>query len=143
MRALALTTLLALAAPAARAGNFDIDLGIFLGGHGRYQERRNDCVERRWEPGHYETVSREVCIPGHYESRYVPAVYQWRGDACGRRYRVMVRCGGYERFWVPARTEMVCEEVWVPGRWVYDRVDCCDRDCRDEHHNHSRIRVRR
>ena len=45
--------------------------------------------------GHWKTVRERV---------WIPPIYEWRRDACGRAYRVLVRHGHYR--WVTRR-------VWV------------------------------
>ena len=45
--------------------------------------------------------SRSVYVPGYYENRWIEPVYATRYDDCGVPYRVLVREGYYDRFWVP------------------------------------------
>ncbi|MGQ0612630.1 MAG: hypothetical protein ACT4PV_02610 [Planctomycetaceae bacterium] len=133
MRAILLCSILAAMAPAAQAGDWNFRFRIEdIFGNGRRQHRQHrqhrhqdECrqyrCERRYECGHYETVRREVVIPAEYRIVHVPAVYEWRYDRCGNAYRVLVRPACTREVLVrPERVEVVCEQVYVPGRWVYD-----------------------
>lgn len=79
MKLLALSTLLALAAPQADAG----DLGFRIGYHGKHvsisvnshpprRVQRHHC-DQVWVPVHYETVRYKVWVPAHYKRVWVPA----------------------------------------------------------------------
>jgi hypothetical protein len=120
----------ALAAPAA-AGDISIGFGysegrgvsIGFGYRDDKKHRHNDhghrkVEHRKWVPGHYETVHRKVFVPGRCEQVYRPAEYRWTHDHCGRRVRVLVRAAGYVTVERPGHYETVCEQVWVPGRYV-------------------------
>jgi hypothetical protein len=122
MRPILLLSLVgALSAPAA-AGDIAFGFGYRDGGRHRisvgfgYSEWGHR--HRTWVPGHYETVSRQVWVPGGCEQVWQPAEYGWRHDHCGRRMRVLVRPAGYVTVHTPGRYETVCEQVWVPGRYV-------------------------
>lgn len=56
---------------------------------------RRGCTPRRHVRGRWKTVRQRV---------WVPAVYEWRRDACGRYFRVIVRHGYWHwsrhRIWV-------------------------------------------
>ncbi|MCK6462126.1 MAG: hypothetical protein L6Q95_19760 [Planctomycetes bacterium] len=118
----------ALAAPAA-AGDVSIGFG-YSEGHGvsigfGYREKhrhhdhgRRHVEHRKWVPGHYETVHRQVYVPGWCEQVWQPAEYRWTRDHCGRRVRVLVRPAGYVTVERPGYYKTVCEQVWVPGRYV-------------------------
>jgi hypothetical protein len=126
MRTLTLATILSLAAPAANAGDFGFSILLGSRGHGHRHERRDEC-HRVYVPGRYETVEREVCVPGYWTVRHVSPRWEWRFDSCGHRTRVMVRAACTERVWVPPHREMRCERVYVPGFWRYDCHDSCHR----------------
>jgi hypothetical protein len=131
MRPILLLSLVgALSAPAA-AGDISIGFG-YSDGHGisvgfGYRDRDGDhhrghghrhVVNRKWVPGHYETVHRQVYVPGRCEQVWQPAEYRWTRDHCGRRVRVLVRKAGYVTVERPGYYKTVCEQVWVPGQYV-------------------------
>ncbi len=127
MKAILLCTMLAVAAPAAQAGDWSFRFRIedIFGGGRRQPRHQNEFrhyrCERRYESGRYETVRREVIIPAEYRTIVEPEVYEWRHDRSGNHYRVMVRPACTREVLVrPERVEVVCEQVYVPGRWVYD-----------------------
>ena len=126
MRPILLLSLVgALSAPAA-AGDVSFGFGFRDGGrHGvsvafgysnGHNHRRH--VNQKWVPGHYETVHRQVWVPGACEQVCQPAQYEWRHDHCGHRVRVLVRQAGYVTVQRPGHYDTVCEQVWVPGRYV-------------------------
>ena len=126
MRPILLLSLVgALSAPAA-AGDISFGFGFREGkgvsvafGYSEHKHRRHaPVVHRKWVPGHYETVHRQVWVPGACEQVWQPAQYEWRYDHCGRRVRVLVREAGYVTVERPGHYETVCEQVWVPGRYV-------------------------
>jgi len=55
----------------------------------------------------------EVLLPGHWDLRYVPAVYGWSRDGCGGRRWGVVAPAGHRHVWVPARYESQRRRVWV------------------------------
>lgn len=157
MKALVLASILGTVAPAASAGDWDIDFSVFFGRESRHDHRhdrrddhgrdrrddrrydrrrdhrdvrveviRHEC-ERIYVPGRYDTVRKQVCIPGYYTTRFVPALYEWRTDHCGRRIRVEIRPACHECVWVPERHEWRHERVFVPGYWTYRCSDPCHR----------------
>lgn len=115
----------ALSAPAA-AGDVSFGFGFREGrgvsvafGYSEHKHRhRAPVVHRKWVPGHYETVERQVYVPGTCEQVWQPAQYEWRYDHCGNRVRVLVRQAGYVHVERPGYYRTVCEQVWVPGRYV-------------------------
>lgn len=47
---------------------------------------------------------------GHYETRWVPPLYETRYDRCGRRHEVLIRDGYWEQVWVPHRCSAGCHD---------------------------------
>jgi hypothetical protein len=88
------------------------------GDHRHHGHRHVEVVHRKWVPGHYETVHRQVYVPGTCEQVWQPAEYRWTRDHCGRRVRVLVRAAGYVTVERPGYYTTVCEQVWIPGRYV-------------------------
>ena len=129
MKPLLITAILAAATTPTLAGGWSIGVGVDSDGDVRlgvgYRSHRPPIVQhhshRRWEPGHYDTVTRKVFVPATRERVYQAAVYEWRTDPFGIRYRVCVREAGYRTVYVPARWEHRSERVWHPGRWVIER----------------------
>jgi len=121
-----------LAAPAvARAGHddsfrFRLGFGIHAprpvevyGGaemrHGRPPMRHHRCD---YVPGHYETRTVEVWVPGCWREEWVPPVYReiyTRGGTCTR---ILVRPATLNRIWIPGRCELQTTSIWVPGFWA-------------------------
>lgn len=82
-----------------------------------YGSYRRCATGRAWIPGHYETRSHRVWVPGGFEHVWVPARYETRYDDCGRAVQVLV-CEGYsKRIRRRGRWETQARAVWVPGRW--------------------------
>lgn len=133
MKPILICSLLALAAPAADAGDFKFTI--------RFGDRHDDEHHCRmvYEPGRWETVHRRVYVGPVYETRWVPPRFEWRYEDCGNRVRVMVCSGRYERVLVcPGRWETVCERVYVPGRHVHDCDTPGHRHERRRHGRHDR-----
>jgi hypothetical protein len=137
MKALMITSMLALAAPVASAGDLQFDFGFGRTGRhskirvnvgyrddhrGHDQRRVHRDVHRHVhrdvhrDRGHWETVARRVWIPGHYDVVHRPAAYGYRYDACGARVRYVVRPACTERIWCRGRYETRHERVWVSSR---------------------------
>lgn len=74
-------------------------------------------ADREWIPSHYETISEQVFVPGREERVFVPAVYEWRHDSCGRPVQVLIRAAHYETRCSPGHFETVTRRVWVEGGW--------------------------
>lgn len=125
MRPILLLSLVgAISAPAA-AGDISIDFGFrsnrgvaIAFGYRDGHRRPAPVVHRRWVPGHYETVSKQVWVPGTCEQVWQPAQYEWRYDHCGRRIRVLVRPAGYVTVERPGYWQTVQQTVWVAGHYV-------------------------
>lgn len=116
----------ALLASTARADGLDVrvqhkhvSVGLSLGHAPRpvCPPRPIGYESREWIPGHYETVVENVWIPGCEERVWVPPVYEWRTDACGRPHKVLVRGGCHEVIRTPGRFEARERRVWVEGGW--------------------------
>jgi len=115
----------ALSVPAA-ADDFTFGFGYRGGGRisvgfGYSSEHRRVAarvVTRKWVPGHYEAVSRQVWVPGVCEQVWQPAEYGWAYDRCGRRVRVLVHPAGYVTVERPGHWTCVQETVWVAGHYV-------------------------
>ena len=97
-----------------------------------YRDRdRNDS---RWSigfslgTGHGRTA-RHVRTGGYIERRWVAPVYKTRWDGCGRKYRVVIREGYWEKIWVPYRR---------PIRRHRDCTSRCGAGC---HHVSPGIRI--
>lgn len=76
--------------------------------------------------GHYETRYERVWVPGEIRRVWVPPVYEWRYDSCGRRIRVVCQAGYYRNERCPGRYEQRAVRVWVPAqraRWDDRRAD--------------------
>lgn len=56
----------------------------------------------------YRSATHRVWVSGWWESVRVAAVYEWRYDACGRAYQVMVCPAHFRRVWHPGQWR--CEE---------------------------------
>jgi len=134
MKPLILTALLALAAPQAAAGdlsfgfgfghhdgNSDVRVRIGYRGAHRPHPRPRVHVRQVWVAGHYDTVNRQVWVPGYTRKVWQPALYGWRTE-CGMRIRYMIRAAGYTYITVPGHYETTTERVWVPGH--YETVRC-------------------
>ncbi len=136
-RILLITSLFALGAPTASAGDLDFLFRWKTNRQVRRVEPRHDhrheeiCNEhciRTYVPGRYETVTVRVLVPARHETIWEPDVYETRYDHCGRPYRVCVRKGYYRTVCTPAHYENRCERVLTPGHWVYD--------CNTRNHRH-------
>jgi hypothetical protein len=97
-----------------------VSVGFSTGFHGGYHRGYGHhghvvVVDRCWVPGHYQTVARQVWVPGCVERVYVEPVYDTCVDPYGNVTRVMVRAGYYRNVEVGGRFETVYEQVWVPG----------------------------
>ncbi|MHC4971822.1 MAG: hypothetical protein ACYTG3_05785 [Planctomycetota bacterium] len=137
MKALALASLLALAAPAADAGDvgFRIDFGIQHKGvrvrvgvgkpargvkHApapapRPKYRHRHRQRRVWVPGHYEIVRTKVWVPAYTHKVRRPAEYGYRRDRCGFRVRYVVRPAHWETIHVAGHWDYRSQKVWRPG----------------------------
>ena len=94
-----------------------IRVGVVLGD-------RDEHPGMRWVDGYYTTQPQQVLVsPGHYETRYTPAVTQVQRDWYGRLITVVVRPAGYAQVWVPACYQTQSVQVWVPGHWERIPVD--------------------
>lgn len=98
-----------------RGASFSASYGQF-GRRYRGQDHGQRRVDRR---GCYETRYENVWVPGYEKRVWVPAVYEWRYDPCGRRTRVLVCAGYYRTECVPGRYERRARQVWVPARRGY------------------------
>jgi hypothetical protein len=115
---------LALAAGAAEAQGFGLtfkkDLGHGAAIHFTLGDYCKPAPHRRsvhWVPGHYETVERDVWVPGTCEKVWIEPCYETRYDACGRPYRVLVKPGHWTTVETPGHFETRCVQVWVEGCW--------------------------
>lgn len=131
---------LALAPLASAQRAVEVDLGVRARGAyatldlslGRRGARRNvrrsapgysrravtTCAPRRvYVPGHYQTVTRRVWVPGQLREEYVPATYETRLDPCGRPYNALIRAAHYRTVQDPGYWEDRGQRVWVPARW--------------------------
>jgi len=70
---------------------------------------------RCWVPGHFETVCREVFVPGCERRVYVDPVYDTCTDPCGNVTRTIIREGYFKVVRDAGHFETVCSQVWVPG----------------------------
>jgi len=63
----------------------------------------------RYDRGHHRGIDHRRC--GYYKKVWIPPRYIYRYDACGRRYRVLIKPGCYRRVWVakcPHRRAFLC-----------------------------------
>jgi hypothetical protein len=114
------------AAPAAaHADGFRFEFGVFGPAPGPVEVRGphhgHPRHAVRYVPGHYETRTVAVQVPGFWREDWVPAVYREYHTRKGHLRRVVIRPATIVRVWVPARTEYRTESVWVPGYYVDGR----------------------
>ena len=90
--------------------------------------------------GYYETRYERVWVPGEVRRVWVPPVYEWRYDSCGRRVRVVCQAGYYRNERSPGYYERQAVRVWVPAQ----RACVDDRRTRRRVHRvtHTRGRLR-
>ncbi|GMU92549.1 MAG: hypothetical protein AMXMBFR4_16070 [Candidatus Hydrogenedentota bacterium] len=88
-------------------GGVVVHTGPVVHNHGPY------CC---WVPPHYTTIARQVFVPGHWETKYIPPVYD-RIYFNGRMHVKLVSEARYERVWIPAYWTTVYDQVYVPGCW--------------------------
>lgn len=126
--ALSFTAAALLSAPYAEAQGFSISLGkktkhggialAYSTGFPRCAPPPVHCPPPRvWVPGHYETRCEQVFVPGTQQQVWVPAVFEWRYDSCGRAYQVCVQAGHYRTVCSPGHYESRTVQVWVDGSW--------------------------
>jgi hypothetical protein len=77
-------------------GNRDRNYGR---GH-RRSHGRDRSRSRSHSPAYLVT---RCCSGGYYTTRWVIPVYDTRYDGCGNSFRILIRVGGYQRQFVPAR----------------------------------------
>ncbi len=148
MKPLLITAILAAATTPAMAGDWrigvgfdsdgDVRLGVGYKSHRHRHRVVHHHTHRRWVPGHWDTVTDKVRVPATRERVYQPAVYEWRTDPFGVRYRVCVREAGYRTVYVPARWEYRTRKVWHPGEWVTIRHPRGQRVHHYRHYRHHR-----
>ncbi|MCB9879879.1 MAG: hypothetical protein H6835_19990 [Planctomycetes bacterium] len=63
--------------------------------------------------GHWETITEQVLVPGHWEQQHVPPSYGWIYSGCGHRHWGLIDRGGCRNVWIPDRWETRCRQVWV------------------------------
>ncbi|MBK7877377.1 MAG: hypothetical protein IPJ77_16845 [Planctomycetes bacterium] len=123
---LPIAALTALIAPEANAQGIELRFGKKTkhGGFGlTYSTGRPACAPapcpppRVWVPGHFETRCQQVFVPGASQQVWVPPVYEWRYDSCGRAYQVCVQAGFWRTVCSPGRYETREVQVWVDGHW--------------------------
>lgn len=80
------------------------------------------CTPRGCEPirrpvrqhGYWKTVCEPVLVrAGYWDRQYVPAVYGWRYDSCGRRYWGVIESACYKKVWIEPCYEDRHRRVWV------------------------------
>ena len=87
---------------------------------GRYETRIEQVLV---ESGHYEWRTERVQVsPGHYEMHYTLPVEEITYDSNGNAHKVVVKPGGTEKVWIPARYEERKVKIWVPARYESRRV---------------------
>ncbi len=88
----------------------------------------------RFIGGHHERRWVKHFVPGRYETRVRPAVYETRYDCACREYiRVLVKPAVRYKVWIPGYHERRLRRVWVPGRWV-----CVEQVCAPHRDHHGR-----
>ena len=94
----------------------------------------------RGSRGHYETRYERVWVPGEVRRVWVPPVYEWSYDSCGRRVRVVCQEGYYRNERSPGHYHRQAVRVWVPAQ----RTRIQDRRVRHRAHRvtHTRGRYR-
>lgn len=99
-------------------GERDYDRHAYYGRGERGFDRHDDHGRGQANGrGRYETRSERVLVEAaHYETRFVPPVYETRRLPYGRTQPVLVQPGCHERVLVPARYQEQQVRVWVNGR---------------------------
>jgi hypothetical protein len=124
-------------APAAAAQSFDLSFGkkkkgtrvgisvsIPIGNQHRHG-RRPPVVRhetRRFVPGHFETRTERVYVPGPERRVWVQPVTRRVYDPCGGYRWVTVQAGYWKTIQEPGCYETIERRVWVPAH--YEIVDC-------------------
>lgn len=102
-------------APSASAQEVDLHVGARIGPAalrvslpiGRSAIRGHGHGDRRYERCSPRTYEKRVWVPASYRKVWVEPAYETRYDACGRRYRVLVREGHWRTVHEPGRWETV------------------------------------
>lgn len=63
--------------------------------------------------GCWTTVEERVWVPGECRTVWVPPVYGWTRDHCGRRHYGILREGYWQTVQEPGRYEIRTRRVWV------------------------------
>jgi hypothetical protein len=117
----AIVTLAAVvSAPASAQGSISVGFANFgrCGGFGLgFTIPIERCCHRCWVPGHYETRTAEVWVPGRCERQWVEPCYDTCTDPCGNTTRVLVRAGHYRTIQHPGYYETREVQVWVRGHY--------------------------
>lgn len=93
-------------------GGFNVNLG-----HSSHRGPRDQYRGRHWVEGHWTYQTVRVQLPGTWRNVWCEPVYDWRYDNCGRRIRVCIQPGRYDRRWCPGEWVNQTQRVWVPGCW--------------------------
>lgn len=67
----------------------------------------------RFRRGFYRDVCEQVWVEGYYRQDYVPPVYGWVTDYCGRQVWGIVRPGHTCQVFVPGHFESRTRRIWV------------------------------
>jgi hypothetical protein len=113
LRASSLALLLLASSPTTAQAQFHTARSLY--------QARSVCVPTpmpRYLPGHYETRSERIFIPGSAQRIYIPAQYSERCGLFGIRYRRMIQPARYEIHRQPGRYEIRQKRAWIPGRYV-------------------------
>ena len=114
---------LAALAPAASADGFSFSLskklkhGVFNVAFERGPAWYRTCASPRWIPAHYEDRTERVFVPGCERRVWVPPVYGWFRDPCGRLVHGCIRPGHFAFVRDPGHYEERTVRVWVEGAW--------------------------
>jgi len=74
-----------------------------------------------WIAGHHEDRAHQIIVPGFFRKQYVAAKYIQRRGPRGIRVTVQLHPAGWRNVWVPPRTEVHYEQVWVDGHYTCNR----------------------
>lgn len=102
----------------AKHGNhtaFGLEIGI--GGFFSPAPPPVHCNAETWVPGHYEIVLENVWVEGATQPVWCAPAYEWRRDACGRWFKVMVAPGHWTNVGAAGHNETRRVEVWRPAHW--------------------------
>jgi hypothetical protein len=81
-------------------------------------ERSYPAAGSVWVPGHWQTRSEQVWVPGETQRVWVEPVHETIRDPGGGESRVIVREGYWKEVTGAGRYETRTVRVWVPGQYA-------------------------